>query len=76
MQKATISITDCAKTMRLNGISCSPKGIGDAIEHGDYLFGRIKSVGNSGRRAVEIFRVDFYNWLATKVGGNVEKLEE
>lgn len=68
MDNPTMNLHECAATMRDFGIPCSEKEIADAIECCAYPFGRIKSVGKTGRRTVEIWRVDFERWLAERTG--------
>lgn len=67
VQQPTMTLNECANAMRDRGIPCSPRGIADAIERGEYPFGRVKHNGKK-RRAFEIFRVDFEAWLDGKVG--------
>lgn len=74
MQRATMTLQECAAAMRQNGIRCSPMRIGEAIESGNYPFGRLVYIGGSGRRTFEIFRVDFYKWLNEKVGKTGENI--
>ena len=59
----TMTASEAAQTLRQYGMHCSAKTITDGIENGSYPFGRIVSVGESGRRRVEIFRVHFCRWL-------------
>lgn len=59
----TMTATEAAETLRRYGMRCSAKTIADGIEAGEYPFGRIVSVGETGRRRVEIFRVNFCRWL-------------
>lgn len=61
--KPTMSLKDCTAAMRRCGIRCSPLRIAEAIELGIYPFGRVVSVGDTGRRTFEIWRVDFEKWL-------------
>ncbi len=67
MQKLTMTLMEVYYEMRDAGISCSPTSISAGIACGAYPFGRIKSVGKTGRRNIEIFRVDFEAWLETKM---------
>ena len=67
MEKATMSAYECCKEMRELGIPCTVTGIVDGIECGAYGFGRIKKRGPTGRRTVEIFRVEFQRWIREKV---------
>lgn len=61
-----MTLRECVEAMRDLGIRCSPTLVGDAIERGVYPFGRVKAVGKTGKRAFEIWRVDFEDWIATK----------
>lgn len=68
MQKSiTMNLRDVYLEMREAGIRCSMKVISDGIATGAYPFGRVVNVGETGRRTVEIFRVDFESWLASKM---------
>lgn len=68
MQKSvTMTLHDVYQEMREAGIRCSMKVISDGIACGAYPFGRIVNVGETGRRTVQIFRVDFEAWLRTKI---------
>lgn len=66
-QSITMTIRDVYYAMRDAGIRCSMKVISDGIATGAYPFGRVVNTGETGRRTVQIFRVDFENWLATKM---------
>ena len=66
-QKLTMTVTEVYHAMREAGIRSSPTRISAGIASGAYPFGRIVSVGETGRKTLEIFRVDFYGWLDSKV---------
>lgn len=72
MKSPTMTLNECATEMRNHGIRCSEMDVADAIEHGIYPFGRVKRVGNTGRRTFEIWRVDFERWLKERTGGESE----
>ena len=63
----TMTLMDVYHAMREAGIPCSPKRISDGIACGAYPFGRVVVTGETGRRTLEIFRVDFNNWLDTRI---------
>lgn len=65
----TMSLRDVYYEMRAAGIRCSMKVISDGIATGAYPFGRVVNTGETGRRTLEIFRVDFEAWLASKIPG-------
>lgn len=67
MPKLTMSLLEVYHAMREAGIPCSPQRISAGIQMGAYPFGRVVSVGETGRRTLEIFRVDFEAWLETKI---------
>ena len=70
MQKSiTMTLRDVYYEMRTAGIRCSMKVISDGIATGAYPFGRVVNIGETGRRTVQIFRVDFEAWLASKMPG-------
>lgn len=66
MQKLTMTVTEVYHEMRAAGIPCSPTTVSSGIASGAYPFGRVVSTGETGRRTLEIFRVDFEAWLDSK----------
>lgn len=64
---ATMTLRDVCRAMSAAGIRCTEKVIADGIDCGAYPFGRIISRGETGRRTVQIFRVDFEAWLESKM---------
>lgn len=66
-KSVTMTLREVYYEMRNAGIRCSERVIADGIACGAYPFGRITNVGETGRRSVQIFRVDFEAWLETKV---------
>ena len=67
MAKLTMTIEEVYHAMREAGIRSSPVRISAGIANGSYPFGRVLNVGASGRKTVEIYRVDFEDWLETKI---------
>lgn len=65
-QKITMTLREVYYAMRKEGIRCNVKMISAGIASGAYPFGRVVNVGETGRRTVEIFRVDFESWLESK----------
>lgn len=65
--KLTMTLMDVYYAMREAGISISPTRISAGIACGAYPFGRVVCVGETGRRTLEIFRVDFDAWLETRI---------
>lgn len=63
MKRPIMTLKECVSEMRDAGIPCSERSIADSIELGIYQFGRVKHVGKTGRRTIEIWRVDFERWL-------------
>ena len=66
-QKITMTLREVYYAMRKAGIRCNTKMISAGIASGAYPFGRVVNVGETGRRTVEIFRVDFEAWLESKM---------
>lgn len=64
--KLTMTLMEVYYAMREAGISISPSRISAGIACGAYPFGRVVCVGETGRRTLEVFRVDFYAWLESK----------
>ena len=67
MPKLTMTLLEVYYAMREAGIRSSPMRISAGIESGAYPFGRVVSKGPNGKRTLEIYRVDFLNWLKTKM---------
>lgn len=65
--RLTMTLMDVYHAMREAGIPCTPKRISDGIACGAYPFGRVVFTGETGRRTLEIFRVDFEDWLETRI---------
>lgn len=65
-KRLTMTLLEVYHAMRDAGIPCTPKRISAGIETGAYPFGRVVAVGETGRKTLEIFRVDFYAWLESK----------
>lgn len=66
-QKLTMTLRETYYAMRAAGIPCNEKMISAGIASGAYPFGRVVQVGETGRRTLEIFRVDFDAWLKTRI---------
>ena len=66
MPRLTMTLTEIYTDMRAAGIPCSPKSISAGIACGAYQFGRVASIGETGRRTIQVFRVDFNAWLQSK----------
>lgn len=67
MARLTMTLQDVCLAMKDAGIPTSPMRISAGIECGAYPFGRVVSVGATGRKTLEIFRVDFDAWLEAKI---------
>lgn len=67
MQKLTMTVREVYYAMRAAGIRCNTTMISAGIASGAYPFGRVVSTGETGRRTLEIFRVDFEAWLESKM---------
>lgn len=66
MAKLTMTIAEVMDEMRKAGIHCSQRSVSSGIAMGAYPFGRVTNVGPTGRKTLEIFRVDFFAWLESK----------
>lgn len=66
MAKLTMTVREVLYEMRAAGIHCNERIISDGIESGLYPFGRVTNTGETGRRTLQIFRVDFDAWLESK----------
>lgn len=67
MQKITMTVREVYYEMRAAGIRCNTTMISAGIASGAYPFGRVVNTGETGRRTIEIYRVDFEAWLASKM---------
>ena len=66
MAKLTMSVREVVYAMREAGIHCTERIVSDGIASGMYPFGTVVKVGETGRRTLQIFRVDFEAWLESK----------
>ena len=66
MTKLTMTVREVYYAMRAAGIRCNPTMISAGIASGAYPFGRVVNTGETGRRTLEIYRVDFEVWLESK----------
>lgn len=69
MSKPVMTLHECADLLRAHGFRCSPKSLRNGIVSGEYPFGRIKSVGATGRVSTEIFRVYVDAWIREMTPG-------
>lgn len=67
MPKLTMTVREVYYAMREAGIRCNPTMISAGIASGAYPFGRVVNTGETGRRTLEIYRVDFEAWLESKI---------
>lgn len=65
--RLTMTVKEVSDAMREAGIACSPMRVSAGIATGAYPFGRVVCVGETGRRTLEIFRVDFDAWMETRI---------
>ena len=67
MAKLTMTIQEVYQAMREAGIPCTPARISAGVANGMYPFGTVINVGETGRRTLLIYRVDFDAWLESKI---------
>lgn len=67
MPQLTMTLHDVYIAMREAGIRSSPERISAGIASGAYPFGKVVNTGETGRRTLEIYRVDFDAWLETRI---------
>ena len=65
-ESITMTLQQVYEAMRAAGIKTSKQVISNGIATGAYPFGRVVSIGQTGRRTIEIYRVDFDSWLKSK----------
>lgn len=73
MSRPIMTLAECTEEMRAKGFRTSPARIRNGLESGLYPFGRIISVGATGRKATEIYRVKFEAWLREMCGEEAKK---
>lgn len=66
--RPTMTLKEVTEAMRAAGFRTSETMIADGIESGRYPFGAVIGVGKTGRRRIEILRVDFTAWLNRVAG--------
>ena len=66
MEKITMTVREVLYAMRAAGIQCNEQIISNGIATGAYPFGQVVNTGPTGRRTLQIFRVDFNAWLDSK----------
>ena len=62
----TMTVVEVVAELQKAGMKTSSRHIADGIESGAYPFGRMVKKSASGYRSFEIFRTDFFDWLASK----------
>lgn len=62
----TMTVVEVVAELQKVGMKTSSRHVADAIECGAYPFGRMVKKNPSGYRSFEIFRTDFFAWLASK----------
>ena len=67
MAKLTMTLNEVYIAMREDGIPSSPSRISAGIASGLYPFGTVVNEGETGRRTLLIYRVDFEAWLQSKM---------
>lgn len=70
MKRPTLTMQECCTLMRNNGFRVSAPTLKAGFKSGYYPFGRVKSVGPTGREAMEIYRIDVERWIREKTGGD------
>ena len=76
MAKLTMTVYDVYYAMRDAGIPSTPARISAGIESGAYPFGTVINVGETGRRTLLIYRVDFDAWLKSKMPADMLQSEQ
>ena len=73
MAKLTMTLNEVYIAMREAGIPSSPSRISAGIASGLYPFGTVVNEGETGRRTLLIYRVDFEAWLQSKMPHSVSQ---
>ena len=78
MEKITMTMREIVSEMRAVGIQCTDRIVSDGIASGLYPFGTVVHVGETGRRTIQVFRVDFESWLQSKTpkGSNLHLMRK
>lgn len=58
-----ISASEAVRLLRERGVKMTVPRLINGIESGYYGFGKVISVGATGRRTVEIYRKQFIKWM-------------
>lgn len=66
-RKLTMTVLEVYYAMREAGIRSSPQRIAKEIQAGKLPFGEVIFTGETGRNTYLIYKVDFLNWLKTKI---------
>lgn len=66
MMRITVTCNECLQMLREAGMKISAKRLVDGFQDGSYPFGRVISVGDTGRRRCEIFAKDVREWIESK----------
>lgn len=72
MRKPVLTLHECCTVLRANGFRCSPNSVKQKIKSEIYPFGRITSVGPTGREETEIFWADVEEWIRGKRAGEFD----
>ena len=75
MAKLTMTMRELVREMRAVGIQCTDRIVSDGIASGLYPFGNVVNVGQTGRRTIQVFRVDFEAWLRSKTPQAADTLQ-
>lgn len=71
-----MTLNEVAADLRSLGIKITTKRLSDGIASGIYTFGRVLHVSETGRRTLQIFRVDYERWKEKNLFGNEEPNEK
>lgn len=70
MQKPTMTLSEVVNDLRSVGMKIKENTLSDGIASGVYSFGKILHTGKTGRRSIQILRVDYERWKTEVLFGN------
>lgn len=69
-----MTIAQVMRDMRSRGIPIGQKNLTIGIESGAFPFGRVISVGKTGRRTLLITAANYYSWADEHLGPYIEEV--
>lgn len=74
--KLRMTLEDVAQEMRRMGCPIGKIALADGMISGVFPFGKVLSIGPTGRRSFLILRADFNTWAEKNLGGGTHEGHE